>query len=113
MLASSSCSDRNEWQANQNTRVCTDANGNRVEEGRCQQSDGGYNPYRWYYISHGGYIPYYGGPVGGGFYSAPAGTQGSYSTAPSSPPAGSVTRGGFGSIGSSHAGGGEGGGGGE
>jgi hypothetical protein len=108
MLASAGCSSDREWQIDKNTRVCTDASGNRVPDDQCrnQTSDG----YRWYYISRGGYVPIYNGAVGGGSYQ-PAASPDSYASAPADAPAGAITRGGFGGAGEGHAGGGEGGGG--
>jgi hypothetical protein len=108
ILASAGCSSNREWQTGDNTRVCVDQNGNRIPEDQCRnQPATGYSPYRWYYISRGGYIPTYYGPVGGGSY-FPASSPDSYHAAPSEAPAGAVTRGGFGGIGAGHAGGGEG-----
>ena len=108
ILASSGCSSGNEWQTSENTKVCVDNEGKRVADDRCYTGTG-YSGYRWYYISRGGYIPYYGYSAGGGSWSPDSTASGSYNVAPSSPPAGAVTRGGFGSIGGGgSAGGGEG-----
>lgn len=98
MLASSACSDEREWQTSNNTRVCVDNSGHRIPDAQCfNQQSNPISPYRWYYISHGGYVPIYGGFAGGGSY-MPI-DSGSYVSAPASAPVGAVTRGGFGSIG--------------
>jgi len=114
MLACAGCSSGREWQTSSNTRVCVDSSGNRVPEDQCHNDQPFNSPYRWYYISQGGYVPTYYGPVSGGAY-FPSSASSDYSTAPASAPAGAITRGGFGSIGEGHAsgGGGEGGGAGE
>ena len=114
MLASAGCSSDKEWQTSANTKVCVDGAGNRVPEDQCRNppSNGGV-PFRWYYISGGGYVPGYYGGVSGGSY-VPAASADSYAPAPAEAPAGAVTRGGFGSFGGGeggHAGGGDAGGG--
>lgn len=114
MLASTGCSSDKEWQTSANTKVCVDGAGKRVPEDQCNNTppNGGV-PYRWYYISRGGYVPEYYGGVSGGSYT-PAASSESYAPAPAAAPAGAVTRGGFGSFGGGegggHGGGGEGGG---
>jgi len=107
ILASAGCSSDKEWQINSNTKLCVDPSGNRVTEDKCASqpsSATGIMPYRWYYISSGGYVPYYNSPASGGSYSPSAPAE-SYLPAPVAAPEGAVTRGGFGGIG----GGGEGG----
>lgn len=101
ILATTACSNSRDWQTSNDTKVCIDDNSNRVDEGNCNTHTG---LYRWYYISRGGYVPYYGNMVSEGSY-FPATTATGYATAPAEPPPGAVTRGGFG-----HAGGGEAGG---
>lgn len=97
ILATTACGQR-DWQIDNDTKVCVDDNSNRVDDVHCAQPITG--PYRWYYISRGGYVPYYGYRVGGGSY-FPSTTSTGYTTAPAEPPPGAVTRGGFGG----HAGG--------
>jgi hypothetical protein len=110
MLASAGCSSDEQWQASENTKVCVDVSGNRVPEDQCRNRPlGGISPFRWYYISRGGYVPsYYGTPTGGSY--VPAASAESYAPAPAAAPAGAVTRGGFGDFGAvdggGHAGGG-------
>jgi hypothetical protein len=107
MLASGGCSSDKEWQTSNNVKVCVDDSGNRIPDDQCRnQPSTGISPYRWYYISRGGYVPYYGGAVGGGSY-FPAGTDSDYAPAPAAAPEGAITRGGFGSGGEGHAAGGE------
>ena len=106
ILATTACSNSRDWQIDNDTRVCVNDNGDRVDEGNCNRNNGaGWSPYRWYYISRGGYVPYYGNTVSGGSY-FPSTTSTGYASAPAEPPPGAVTRAGFGS----HGGGGEGGG---
>ena len=112
ILASAGCSSDKEWQINNDTKLCVDQSGNRVTEDKCanQPSSGmsgmpGISPYRWYFISRGGYVPYYNYPASGGAYS-PSAPVNSYLPAPVAAPEGAVTRGGFGSIGEGHGGGG-------
>jgi hypothetical protein len=95
ILATTACSNSRDWQTSNDTKVCIDDNSNRVDEGNCNNRTG---PYRWYYISRGGYIPYYGNWVSGGSY-FPSTTSTGYATAPAEPPPGAVTRAGFGSHG--------------
>jgi hypothetical protein len=105
ILASAGCSSDKEWQINNDTKLCVDQNGNRVNEDKCNDTgDSGFWPYRWYYISRGGYVPYYNYPATGGSYT-PAAPASSYLPAPVAAPEGAVTRGGFGSIGEGHGGG--------
>jgi hypothetical protein len=109
MLASTGCGSDKEWQTDSDTRVCVDNSGQRIPEDQCRNRPATeISPYRWYYISRGGYVPTYYGPVSGGSF-APAGPSESYYAAPATAPAGAVTRGGFGSFGEgSGDGGGEG-----
>jgi hypothetical protein len=110
ILVSAGCSSDKEWQINDDTKLCVDQSGNRVTEDRCNNPGGfGFWPYRWYYISRGGYVPYYNYPATGGSYT-PSAPASSYLPAPVAAPEGAITRGGFGSIGEGH-GGGDGGGG--
>jgi hypothetical protein len=112
MLATVSCGPDREWQINNNTKVCVDQDGNRIPEDKCANHTGGgtgmgtgISPYRWYYISRGGYVPIYSYPVSGGSYE-PTEAPGNYSPAPAVAPEGAITRGGFGGIGEGHGGGG-------
>jgi len=107
MLASVGCSSDKEWQTSNNAKVCVDDSGNRIPDDRCRnQPSTGISLFRWYYISRGGYVPYFGGAVGGGSY-FPGTTEGEYAPAPASAPAGAITRGGFGSFAGGHAAGGD------
>jgi hypothetical protein len=94
ILATTACGQR-DWQTGNDAKVCIDDNANRIGESNCNTPNG---PYRWYYISRGGYIPYYGNMVTGGSY-FPSTTSTGYATAPAEPPPGAVTRAGFGSHG--------------
>jgi hypothetical protein len=107
MLASVSCGPDREWQINNNTKVCVDQNGNRIPEDKCGDQPSGTGtgaPYRWYYVSRGGYVPIYNYPVSGGSYE-PSEDPTAYVPAPAVAPEGAIMRGGFGGIGG---GGGEG-----
>lgn len=54
------------------TRVCTDQNDNVVDSKQCNAPvQGGYYPYRWYYMRNGGVDPAVGSHAYGGSYSAP------------------------------------------
>jgi hypothetical protein len=108
ILASTACHSGREWQTDANTRVCVDKSGARVADDQCRSHTGsGVSPFVWYYIARGGYVPYYNRPVTGGSYQ-PASSPETYTSAPATAPAGAITRGGFGSIGEGHAGGGAG-----
>jgi hypothetical protein len=99
ILASAGCSSDKEWQINNDTKLCVDQSGNRVTEDKCNNpGNSSYFPYRWYYISRGGYVPYYNNPATGGSFT-PAAPDSSYLPAPVSAPEGAVTRGGFGGFG--------------
>jgi hypothetical protein len=81
--------------ADDSTRVCVDAQGQRVADAQCRDdrlTNRSTTFYHWYYVSHGGAFVPIGGFVGGH----------SFSHGSSSHPS-SVTRGGFGS--SAHSGG--------
>ncbi len=73
ILATAGCSSDKEWQINNDTKLCVDQSGNRVTEDKCNNSGNpGFFPYRWYYISRGGYVPYYNYPATGGSYTPAA-----------------------------------------
>jgi hypothetical protein len=98
------CDRNNGWEGSSNAaRVCVDRENHRVPEAQCAApQSGGVSPFLWYYVTRsamGGYMPGYGGYVGGGSYAPMRGV--SYGAAP----AGGIARGGFGGTG----GGGEGG----
>lgn len=81
------------WSAAENTAVCTDAKGQRVDDTSCRRPrTAGMPAYMWYYMGRGSYVPPYGGRVGGGSFSR---GSGSYATSESS--AATISRGGFGS----------------
>lgn len=86
------------WSATENTAVCTDERGKRVEDRYCDRNyraAGGYHHYGWYYVPRGGYIPGMGMAARGGSYTAHPGYT------PAGVAAAHVARGGFGS--SAHA----------
>lgn len=86
-----------EWTAEEDTKVCTDQQGNRVDDAKCaaantQRAANGAATgfFVWYFLSRGGIVPRIGAPVTGGSYKPATGR--SYKAA-------SVARGGFGSRG--------------
>jgi hypothetical protein len=97
----------NGWNATENTAVCTDPQGRRVEDRYCQQRQGYYGGahYGWYYIPRGGYVPPFGTAARGGSYTASPGAH----FTPSGVSAAHVARGGFGSSAHAAAAGGRGG----
>jgi hypothetical protein len=92
------------WNAAENTALCTDEQGKRVEDRYCDRNyrATGYHHYGWYYIPRGGYVPAYGMAARGGSYTAAPGAR----FTPSGVSAAHIARGGFGS--SAHAAGGRG-----
>ncbi|MBV9932187.1 MAG: hypothetical protein JO013_14755 [Alphaproteobacteria bacterium] len=89
---------KNGWNAAENTAVCTDEKGNRVEDRNCDRNYravGGYHHYGWYYIPRGTFVPPIGGLARGGGYVAPAGSH----YTPAGVSASHIARGGFGSSG--------------
>lgn len=90
-----SAEDRNgEWTAEEDTKVCTDDQGNRVTDDKCKEtrvhnsgSGAAMGFFAWYYLSRGGRVPAIGNRVAGGAFQPMAGR--SYRAA-------SVARGGFG-----------------
>jgi hypothetical protein len=85
----------NGWTAAENTAVCTDQQGKRVDDRNCdtRTAYAGGPHYGWYYLGRGGYVPGIGGYARGGSYAAPAGSH--FTRAGVS--AASIARGGFGS----------------
>lgn len=83
------------WTAAENTAVCTDRQGQRVEDRNCSQQSRQAHPnmFLWYYLMRGGSVPPYGERVAGGSYARPAGA----SFTSSSASAATIARGGFGS----------------
>jgi hypothetical protein len=98
---------KNGWTAAENTAVCTDEQGKRVDDGNCGRNaayaGGGYHHYGWYYIPRGAFVPGIGMGARGGSYSAPSGSR----FTPAGVSASHISRGGFGS--SAHFAGGRGG----
>lgn len=93
------------WSATENTAVCTDEQGRRVDDTYCNNRNRAYagsRHYGWYYIPRGGYVPGMGLGARGGSYSAPAGSH----YTPASVGGAHVSRGGFGSSAHSFGGGG-------
>jgi hypothetical protein len=87
---------KNGWNAAENTAVCTDEQGRRVDDRNCNRNyayGGGYHHYGWYYMPRGAFIPPIGAAARGGSYSAPVGSH----WARSSVSAAHIARGGFGS----------------
>lgn len=111
----SACSSGDHWEgsyADNDTRVCVDENGNRVDDSQCHNHIRGGGYHGWYYVNRGSRMPYYGDsvndpklgikgsktPVAGKSYaSAPAHTNLTRSAA--------MSRGGFGSSSRSFGGG--------
>lgn len=97
------------WTADRDTAICTDAQGKRLPDDRCRQTRmGGGSAAFWYFLARGRPIPFYGERATGGsfrpsggvrYVSAPAGSAMTRSAA--------VSRGGFGAsasrFGSIHA----------
>lgn len=112
----SACSSGDDWDdnyADNDTAVCVDENGRRVDDSNCRSQHirgGGF--YGWYYINRGSRLPYYGDSVRDtklGIKGSAVATPGvNYAT---SPPHTNMTRsaakarGGFGSSGRSFGGG--------
>ncbi|HEY0311493.1 MAG TPA: hypothetical protein VGC56_03265 [Allosphingosinicella sp.] len=86
---------KNGWTAAENTAVCTDPQGKRVDDSYCDRRTAyaGGTHYAWYYLGRGGYVPAMGGWARGGSYAAPAGSHFTRSGVS----AASIARGGFGS----------------
>lgn len=111
----SACSSGNEWEgsyADNDTRVCVDEAGRRVDDSQCRSHIRGGGYHGWYYINRGARLPYYGDSVkdpkmgirgsatpiaGRSYVDAPAHTNLTRSAA--------MSRGGFGSSGRSFGGG--------
>lgn len=102
--------------ADQDTRVCVDQNGNRVQDDDCERRashrSGIGAGFLWYYVGRGSRVPYYGDSVRDpqlglkGSYFPTKGTN--YAKAPATANmarSASVSRGGFGSSGRSFGGG--------
>jgi hypothetical protein len=84
------------WNAAENTAVCTDQQGRRVEDRYCDRNaayNNGYHHYGWYYMPRGAFVPPLGMAARGGSYSAPSGAR----YTPSGVSAAHISRGGFGS----------------
>ena len=98
------------WTADRDTAICTDAQGVRLPDDRCRQHrvGGGGGGAFWYFLGRGRSIPYYGERATGGSFRAATGAR--YGFAPSGSAmtrSAAVSRGGFGSsssrFGSIHA----------
>ncbi len=113
----SGCSSGDDWDGNvyarNDTSVCVDQNGYRVDDSYCRTTRTGYyGGHRWYYVGRGGRIPYQGDRVSDpsrgftGSYDAKPGS--SYARAPAEANmtrSAAVSRGGFGSSSRSFGGG--------
>ncbi|MDZ7281632.1 hypothetical protein N4G62_06265 [Sphingomonas sanguinis] len=99
----------NNWTADRDTAICTDAQGLRLPDDRCRQHRAGIGGAAfWYFLGRGRAIPYFGERATGGSFRAAPGTR--YGFAPSGSAmtrAAAVSRGGFGAsasrFGSIHA----------
>jgi hypothetical protein len=103
MLVSCGSANANDgWTADEDTAICTDRQGNRVDEDRCDDdARRGGGMFFWYFMSRGGYVP----PMGHKVHKS---KYGSYKKSPGKSyyPASrysshSSSRGGFGATGSS------------
>lgn len=110
------CSSNPDWEANtwadQDTAICVDQAGNRIDDDYCDDRSGRsgyYGGSRWYYINRGSAIPYYGDSINDKRYGfsgsdrPKAGTT--YAKAPTTTAvtrSTAVSRGGFGSSSSSY-----------
>jgi len=73
LLALPSCSSDKGWEevvADNDTAVCVDKEGKRVDDAQCERqgayqnrSHGGSNAFLWYYIGRNSRVPYYGDSV--------------------------------------------------
>ncbi|WP_343526882.1 hypothetical protein [Sphingomonas sp.] len=97
------------WTADNDTAICTDAQGTRLPDDRCRQNrvGGGAGAF-WYFLGRGRTIPYYGERATGGTFRPAPGIR--YAVAPAGSAmtrSAAVSRGGFGSsariFGSAHA----------
>jgi hypothetical protein len=111
----SACSSGNDWDgsyADNDTRVCVDESGKRVDDSQCNNRIHGGGYHGWFYVNRGSRMPYYGDSVndsklgiqgsktpvtGKSYASAPAHTNLTRSAA--------MSRGGFGSSSRSFGGG--------
>ncbi len=112
LLALPGCSKDNGWEevvAENDTAVCVDKQGKRVEDAQCMRQanahgGGGSSAFLWYYLGRNARVPYYGDSIrdarfNGGSYQPRAGA---YSLAPSDANmtrSAAVSRGGMGSRG--------------
>ncbi|MBA4162278.1 MAG: hypothetical protein C0515_09435 [Novosphingobium sp.] len=111
----SACSSGNDWEgsyADNDTRVCVDEAGRRVDDSQCRSYIRGGGYYGWYYVNRGSRLPYYGDSVRDtklGIKGSPAPVAGrSYADAPSHTNltrSAAMSRGGFGSSSRSFGGG--------
>ncbi len=111
-LLASGCNRSNAddgWTAEQDTAICTDAQGKRLPDDRCRQTRmGGGGGAFWYFLGRGRPIPFYGERATGGSFRPASGAR--YAVAPARSAmtrAAAVSRGGFGAsasrFGSIHA----------
>lgn len=98
-LLAAGCGSRTDpnkgWSATENTAICTDQQGRRVDDRNCEpnRAYAGGHHYGWYFLGRGSYVPGIGGPARGGSFYAPAGSH----FARAGAHAASISRGGFGS----------------
>ena len=118
LAALPACSSNNGWDedviASQDTAVCVDREGRRVDDDLCDDDygGGGSNAFLWYYLGRSAAVPYYGDSIhhrryaGRGSFTPQSGI--SYGRAPASTRmtrSQAVSRGGLGSSGRSFGGG--------
>lgn len=111
LTALGGCSSGNDWDsdvyARDDTQVCVDQNGYRVDDGNCERPHiRGGSHYGWFYLGRGSRVPYYGDsvrdPAGRIVGSATPNSGTQYTRAPSSTAmtrSAATARGGFGSSG--------------
>jgi len=94
-ILASACSEPQPrgFATDQPTRMCVDDRGMRQDESRCATRAGYVNPYYWYYVGRGGYVPPVGYAVRGGTRQPLAATN--YQSAATAERA-AIARGGFG-----------------
>ena len=114
-LIASGCGQRqprydDSWQADDDVAICTDRSGNRVDDDYCDDDDYRGMGYVPFFIHRGGHVPGYGHKVNkryGSWKARPGvryssyGQRASYKSSSSYRSSSTVSRGGFGSTGSS------------
>lgn len=92
---------------NQNAKICTDKNGKRVKENKCERRGGhGGGGFFWMFMSGGSRVPGYGGRAyGGSRYATPGRSYTSGRSFSGRPVTSASSRGGFGSSARGYGGG--------